>query len=95
MSSRRLISHTYLFVFELSLFFSVPAQAASFPTLDRILSRLSNDDEPEANLSTFSSEMRAMASILDMSTDSSLVLIDELGVSATTSLLSRIDHNYL
>lgn len=63
---------------------SVPAQAASFPTLDRILCRLSNDDEPEANLSTFASEMKALSVILDMATNSSLVLIDELGVSSAS-----------
>jgi DNA mismatch repair protein MSH4 len=60
---------------------SVPAQEASFPPLDRVLSRLSNGDEPEANLSSFASEMKTMALILDMATKKSLVLIDELGVS--------------
>ena len=61
---------------------SVPAQSATFSNVDRILSRLSNDDEPEANLSTFASEMKTMAGLIDMATDTSLVLLDELGVSA-------------
>ncbi|UZJ57056.1 hypothetical protein CBS101457_006376 [Exobasidium rhododendri] len=62
----------------------VPAQEATFPPLDRILSRLSNDDEPEANLSSFASEMKTLAFILDMATGSSLVLIDELGRATST-----------
>ncbi|KAG8921608.1 MutS protein msh4 [Tulasnella sp. 408] len=48
---------------------------------DALLSRLSNDDDPERSLSTFSNEMAATAMILRtrLATDKSLVLIDELG----------------
>lgn len=72
---------------------SVPAQSATFPNVDRILSRLSNDDEPEANLSTFASEMKTMAGLIDLATDTSLVLLDELGVS--TQLVSSRWFNLL
>ena len=60
---------------------SLPAESATLPLLDRLLTRLSNDDEPEANLSTFASEMKTTALMLDMATESSLLLYDELGVS--------------
>ncbi|KAG9045603.1 MutS protein msh4 [Tulasnella sp. UAMH 9824] len=51
---------------------------------DALLSRLSNDDDPERSLSTFSNEMAATAMILrtdlgSLATDKSLVIIDELG----------------
>ncbi|KIO30888.1 hypothetical protein M407DRAFT_221987 [Tulasnella calospora MUT 4182] len=62
----------------------VPAEYASFRVHDALLSRLSNDDDPERSLSTFSNEMAATAMILRMysgslATDKSLVIIDELG----------------
>lgn len=76
--TRLLISRQSLLI----LLYSVPAEFAAFPPVDRILTRLSNDDEPEANLSTFASEMKAAVFILSLATKHSLVIIDELGVSA-------------
>lgn len=76
-----LIDIASLLTFHISIR-SVPAQSAVFPPRDKILSRLSNNDEPDANLSTFATEMKTMALILDRATESSLVLIDEVGVSA-------------
>lgn len=46
---------------------------------DAILSRLSNDDDMERNLSTFASEMASSAMILGLATEDTLVLVDELG----------------
>ncbi|KAG8891086.1 MutS protein msh4 [Tulasnella sp. 332] len=46
---------------------------------DALLSRLSNDDDFEKSLSTFSNEMASAAMILSLATDRSLILIDELG----------------
>ncbi|KAG8905973.1 MutS protein msh4 [Tulasnella sp. 403] len=57
----------------------VPAEYASFRVHDALLSRLSNDDDPEKSLSTFATEMAASAMILSLATDRSLILIDELG----------------
>ena len=42
----------------------VPAEYASFPIAHNLFSRVSTDDNIEANMSTFSFEMREMAFIL-------------------------------
>ena len=42
----------------------VPAESARFPLLYSLFARVSTDDVLEANLSTFSVEMREMAFIL-------------------------------
>lgn len=42
----------------------VPAQYASFPMIDQLFGRVSMDDSTEANVSTFTSEMRETAYIL-------------------------------
>ena len=57
----------------------IPAEYAAFPVYDRILTRLGSDDELESNASSFRMEMKEAAYILEMLTDSSLVIIDELG----------------
>jgi DNA mismatch repair protein MSH4 len=57
----------------------VPAEYASFPIMHNIFARVSLADNLEANLSTFSLEMREMAFILRNVNDKSVVIIDELG----------------
>ncbi|KAH9982044.1 muts domain V-domain-containing protein [Lactifluus volemus] len=57
----------------------VPAEYASFRIHDNLLTRLSNDDDMEKNLSTFANEMASIAMILGLASSQSLVLIDELG----------------
>ncbi|KAG9310368.1 muts domain V-domain-containing protein [Chiua virens] len=59
----------------------VPADYASFRIHDALLSRLSNDDDIEKNLSTFANEMVTSAMILGkcLATPKTLVLVDELG----------------
>lgn len=57
----------------------VPAEYASFRIHDSLLTRLSNDDDIEKNLSTFANEMASSAMILGLATPNSLVLIDEIG----------------
>lgn len=42
----------------------VPAQYAAFPIIQQLFVRMSTDDSIEANMSTFSLEMREMAFIL-------------------------------
>lgn len=42
----------------------VPAQYAAFPIIQQLFVRMSTDDNIEANMSTFSLEMREMAFIL-------------------------------
>lgn len=76
----------------------VPAEFASFPIYDRILTRLGSDDELESNASSFRMEMKESAYILEMLTDASLVIIDELGrgtgylegLSLSTAICERI-----
>lgn len=50
-----------------------------FSIHDHLLTRLSNDDDIEKNLSTFANEMASCAMILGLASSRSLVLIDELG----------------
>lgn len=57
----------------------VPAEYASFPVVHSLFARVSLADNLQANLSTFSLEMREMAFILRNADDKSLVIIDELG----------------
>ncbi|KAI1356344.1 DNA mismatch repair protein Msh4 [Xylaria sp. FL0043] len=57
----------------------VPAQYAAFPIFQQLFVRLSTDDNIEANMSTFSLEMREMAFILRNINNKSLAIIDELG----------------
>ncbi|KAK8089002.1 hypothetical protein PG997_003963 [Apiospora hydei] len=62
----------------------VPAEYASFPIIDQLFVRMSTDDSIEANMSTFSIEMREMAFILRNITKQSLAVIDELGRGTST-----------
>ncbi|GAP87311.2 putative DNA mismatch repair protein Msh4 [Rosellinia necatrix] len=57
----------------------VPAQYAAFPIIQQLFIRISTDDSIEANMSTFSLEMREMAFILRNINNKSLTIIDELG----------------
>jgi len=66
----------------------VPSSVAFALTLHahniQIFSRLSNDDNIETNSSTFLLEMKEMAFCLQNVTNSSLVVIDELGRGTST-----------
>ncbi|KAI1134479.1 DNA mismatch repair protein-like protein MutS [Hypoxylon sp. FL0543] len=62
----------------------IPAQYAAFPVIQQIFVRMSTDDSIEANMSTFSLEMREMAFILRNVNEKSLVIIDELGRGTST-----------
>jgi DNA mismatch repair protein MSH4 len=57
----------------------VPAISASICIRDRILTRLGTSDDIEHNLSTFMTEMKEMAYIINNISEKSLVIIDELG----------------
>ncbi|MBW0473963.1 hypothetical protein O181_013678 [Austropuccinia psidii MF-1] len=58
-----------------------PVNYASFPIFNALLTCLSKNDDIEASLSTFSSEMKTMSGILSTLTVSTkaLIIIDELG----------------
>ncbi|OTB13611.1 hypothetical protein K445DRAFT_368435 [Daldinia sp. EC12] len=62
----------------------VPAQYAAFPVIQQLFVRMSTDDSIEANMSTFSLEMREMAFILRNINNRSLTIIDELGRGTST-----------
>ncbi|OIW34643.1 hypothetical protein CONLIGDRAFT_658467 [Coniochaeta ligniaria NRRL 30616] len=62
----------------------VPAEYASFPVIHNLFSRTTTDDCIEANMSTFSVEMREMAFILRNINGKSLAIIDELGRGTST-----------
>lgn len=62
----------------------VPAEYASFRVMDMLLTQLSTDDDLDNHASTLMVEMRQMAYIIENITDSSLVIIDELGRGTST-----------
>jgi DNA mismatch repair protein MSH4 len=63
----------------------VPADRAQLRLYDRIFTRLGSDDDLESNASTFTVEMREASYIMSKVTESSLVLIDELGRGTSAS----------
>ncbi len=63
----------------------VPAEYASFPLSHEVFARVSTDDNIEANVSTFASEMREMAFMIRNISHRSLVIIDELGRGTSTT----------
>ncbi len=67
----------------------VPARHAIVPLRDRLLSRIGTSDDIEHNMSTFATEMKEVAYILNNVTDASLIIIDELGRGT-----SNIDGEY-
>ncbi|ETS87201.1 hypothetical protein PFICI_01029 [Pestalotiopsis fici W106-1] len=62
----------------------VPAEYAHFTIVEHLFVRMSTDDCIEANLSTFSTEMREMAFILGNINGKALAVIDELGRGTST-----------
>ncbi|RYP41644.1 hypothetical protein DL767_000849 [Monosporascus sp. MG133] len=62
----------------------VPAEYAAFPIIQHLFVRTSTDDNLEANMSTFSLEMREVAFILRNINEKSLAIIDELGRGTST-----------
>jgi DNA mismatch repair protein MutS len=62
----------------------VPASAATIGPIDRILTRIGAADDLARGASTFMVEMTEAAAILQQATESSLVLMDEIGRGTST-----------
>ncbi|XP_066372299.1 DNA mismatch repair protein MSH4-like isoform X2 [Miscanthus floridulus] len=63
----------------------VPAQFASLRVVDRIFTRIGNGDNVENNSSTFMTEMKETAFIMQNVSSRSLVVVDELGRATSSS----------
>ena len=57
----------------------VAAERAELPIFDRVLADIGDEQSIAANLSTFSAHMLNLKSMLDLATDRSLILVDEMG----------------
>ncbi len=62
----------------------VPARRASLPVIDRIFTRIGASDNLAQGRSTFMVEMTETAQILNLATDRSLILLDEVGRGTST-----------
>uniref|UniRef100_A0A0E0LKR6 DNA mismatch repair proteins mutS family domain-containing protein n=1 Tax=Oryza punctata TaxID=4537 RepID=A0A0E0LKR6_ORYPU len=63
----------------------VPAQFASLRVVDRIFTRIGTGDNVENNSSTFMTEMKETAFIMQNVSSKSLIVVDELGRATSTS----------
>jgi DNA mismatch repair protein MutS2 len=57
----------------------VAATSAQLPIFDRVLADIGDEQSIAADLSTFSAHMLNLKSMLDVATDRSLILVDEMG----------------
>jgi len=57
----------------------VAAESAEFPILDRVLADIGDEQSIAADLSTFSAHMLNLKSMLEVATERSLILVDEMG----------------
>ncbi|EGG24440.1 mutS like protein [Cavenderia fasciculata] len=57
----------------------VPCQYMAVPVTEKIVSRIGTSDNMQGNASTFMTEMKEIAYILESANENSLVIIDELG----------------
>ncbi len=57
----------------------VAAEIAEMPVFDRVLADIGDEQSIAADLSTFSAHMLNLKSMLDVATDRSLILVDEMG----------------
>jgi DNA mismatch repair protein MutS len=62
----------------------IPAQMATLPILDRVFTRIGSGDNLAENKSTFFVEMEETATICNMATKNSLVILDEVGRGTST-----------
>ncbi|XP_074576202.1 DNA mismatch repair protein MSH4-like [Curcuma longa] len=63
----------------------IPARFASLRTVDRIFTRIGTEDNVEYNSSTFMTEMKETAFLMQNVSSKSLIVIDELGRATSSS----------
>ena len=77
-----------------------PADSASLPIFDRVLADIGDRQSIEMSLSTFSGHLRTLVEILELATERSLVLLDEVaagtdpeeGSALAQALVARLAH---
>ena len=64
---------------------AILCEYACIKIVDKLLTRIGNDDGLLAQISSFQAEMKGIAFVLDQLTDKSLVIVDELGRGTSTT----------